>query len=80
MRFDIQPILENEKTILYPLHENDFEVLVYFHIGANNIRSQVAIERIGADKITEQIVTYPDGTSRLNFLYKISKEKWLKFQ
>src|SRR5690606_26650 len=27
---------------------------VYFHIGANNIRSQVAIERIGAEKISEQ--------------------------
>lgn len=51
---------------------------VYFHIGANNFRSQVAIERIGADKIAEEVVTYPDGTSRLNFVYEISKAKWCK--
>lgn len=51
---------------------------VYFHIGANNIRSQVAIERVGADKIAEEVVTYPDGASRLNFVYGISKEKWCK--
>ncbi|MBD1426550.1 GNAT family N-acetyltransferase [Sphingobacterium arenae] len=51
---------------------------VYFHIGANNIRSQVAIERIGAEKIAEEVVTYPDGTSRLNFLYEISKDRWCK--
>lgn len=51
---------------------------VYFHIGANNIRSQVAIERIGADKIKEEVVAYPDGTSRLNFVYEISKGKWCK--
>jgi len=49
---------------------------VYFHIGANNIRSQIAIHRIGADKIAEAVVTYPDGTSRVNFMYEISKEKW----
>lgn len=36
---------------------------VYFHIGANNFRTQFAIGRIGADKIAEQVVTYPNGTS-----------------
>src|SRR5690606_18963582 len=51
---------------------------VYFHIGENNIRSQVAIGRIDADKIAEEVVTYPDGASRLNFVYEISKEKWCK--
>ncbi len=51
---------------------------VYFHIGANNIRSQVAIERIGAEKISEQEVTYFGEAPRLNFVYEISKEKWQK--
>ncbi len=51
---------------------------VYFHIGANNIRSQVAIERIGAEKISEQEVTYFGEAPRLNFVYEISKEKWRK--
>jgi N-acetyltransferase len=46
---------------------------VYFHIGANNIRSQMAIERIGARKISEQEVAYFGQASRLNFFYQIEK-------
>ena len=49
---------------------------VYFHIGADNIRSQIAISRLGAEKITEQEVTYFGETPKLNFMYIISKEKW----
>ncbi|MFT3904294.1 MAG: GNAT family N-acetyltransferase [Niabella sp.] len=51
---------------------------VYFHIGANNIRSQIAIGRIGAEKIAEQEVTYFGEAPRLNFVYEINKEKWQK--
>lgn len=51
---------------------------VHFHIGANNIRSQVAIGRIGAEKVAEQEVTYFGEAPRLNFVYEISKEKWKK--
>ncbi|MBX2924352.1 MAG: GNAT family N-acetyltransferase [Chitinophagaceae bacterium] len=46
---------------------------VYFHIGASNIRSQIAIGRIGAKKIAEQEVTYFGEAPRLNFVYEISK-------
>jgi N-acetyltransferase len=46
---------------------------VYFHIGASNIRSQMAIERIGARKISEQEVAYFGEASRLNFVYQIEK-------
>jgi len=49
---------------------------VYFHIGATNIRSQIAIGRIGAEKISEQEVTYFGESTKLNFVYKISKENW----
>lgn len=49
---------------------------VYFHIGADNIRSQVAIGRLGAEKISEQEVTYFGEAPKLNFVYEISKEKW----
>jgi RimJ/RimL family protein N-acetyltransferase len=49
---------------------------VYFHIGADNIRSQVAIGRIGAEKISEQEVTYFGEAPKLNFVYEINKEKW----
>jgi RimJ/RimL family protein N-acetyltransferase len=46
---------------------------VYFHIGAYNIRSQKAIEKIGALKVDEFEVEYYGETSKLNFVYLITK-------
>ena len=44
---------------------------VYFHIGAQNYRSQKAIEKIGAQKIGEQEVEYYGEDSKLNYIYQI---------
>ena len=44
---------------------------VYFHIGAQNYRSQKAIEKIGAIKIGEQEVEYYGEDSKLNYIYQI---------
>jgi len=49
---------------------------VYFHIGAHNVRSQIAIGRLGAKKVDEQEVAYFGEQSQLNFTYEISKEQW----
>jgi len=46
---------------------------VYFHIGAFNIRSQKAIEKIGAIKVDEFEVEYYGEDSKLNFIYLIEK-------
>lgn len=46
---------------------------VIFHIGANNIRSQKAIERLGAVKIDEQEINYFGEDCNLNFIYRIRK-------
>ena len=46
---------------------------VYFHIGAFNIRSQKAIEKIGAIKVDEFEVEYYGEESKLNFVYLITK-------
>ena len=46
---------------------------VFFHIGAQNIRSQKAIEKIGAIKVDEFEVAYYGEISKLNFVYLISK-------
>lgn len=51
---------------------------VYFHIGANNIRSQIAIGRLGAEKVAEQEVAYFGEPTKLNFVYEITKENWQK--
>jgi RimJ/RimL family protein N-acetyltransferase len=46
---------------------------VYFHIGAQNIRSQKAIERLGATKVREINVAYHGEPEKLNFEYVIEK-------
>ena len=51
---------------------------VIFHIGANNVRSQKAIERSGAVKTGELEVEYYGEASKLNFVYEIKKEGWQK--
>lgn len=49
---------------------------VHFHIGADNVRSQVAIGRLGAVKVDEQEVTYFGETPKLNFVYEITRDDW----
>lgn len=55
-----------------------FVSTVYFHVGANNIRSQTAVERLGAVKIAEQEAPDFKVAPRLNFLYAITREFWQK--
>jgi RimJ/RimL family protein N-acetyltransferase len=50
---------------------------VLFHIGATNIRSQIAIERVGAVKVKEVIVAYHGEPDRQNFEYSLKKDDWL---
>ncbi|RAJ79055.1 RimJ/RimL family protein N-acetyltransferase [Chitinophaga dinghuensis] len=53
---------------------------VHFHIGASNIRSQIAIQRIGAVKVGEQEVAYYGEPNRHNFVYEITRENWVQPQ
>lgn len=46
---------------------------VLFHIGAENIRSQKAIERLGAVKIDEKHVAYYGEPPKRNFIYEIQR-------
>ncbi|HWY12743.1 MAG TPA: GNAT family N-acetyltransferase [Bacteroidia bacterium] len=50
---------------------------VIFHIGADNIRSQKAIERLGAKKIAEEEMAYYGEDTKLNFIYEINKNNCL---
>lgn len=50
---------------------------VYFHIGADNVRSQIAIGRLGAEKIAEEEIAYFGEAPKLNFVYRLGKETWL---
>ena len=49
---------------------------VIFHIGAENYRSQVAITRLGGQKIGELQVEYFGEAPKLNFVYRIDRESW----
>ncbi len=49
---------------------------VSFHIGANNIRSQIAIGRLGAIKSGEQEVAYYGEDPKHNLVYGINKTAW----
>lgn len=59
-------------------HALRFVDSVVFHIGAVNVRSQKAIERLGAIKIDEEDMAYFGEASKLNFIYEIRKENWRK--
>ncbi|WP_311388691.1 GNAT family N-acetyltransferase [Apibacter muscae] len=53
-----------------------YVTIVYFHVGSENNRSQIAIERLGAKKIDEKEITYYGEKPKLNFIYKIDKSEW----
>jgi len=44
---------------------------VYFHIGAQNYRSQKAIQKIGAIKVGEQELEYYGEEAKMNYIYQI---------
>lgn len=51
---------------------------VIFHIGAGNIRSQKAMEKLGGIKTGELEMEYYGEPSKLNFVYEIRKDNWKK--
>ncbi|HQD09848.1 MAG TPA: GNAT family N-acetyltransferase [Flavihumibacter sp.] len=50
---------------------------VIFHVGADNLRSQIAITRVGAQKIGVQNLAYHGEQPRYNFVYEITRRNWL---
>ena len=57
-------------------HAFKFVDKIVFHIGASNIRSQKAIEKLGANKAGEVEMEYYGEPKRLNIIYSISKKEW----
>jgi RimJ/RimL family protein N-acetyltransferase len=49
---------------------------VYFHVGSCNIRSQVAMERLGAVRLGEIDVAYFGEAPKMNVVYQIEKQNW----
>jgi RimJ/RimL family protein N-acetyltransferase len=63
------------KTLMLD-HAFRFVDNVIFHIGTNNIRSQKAIEKLGAQKMGQLEMRYYGEKVIPNFVYKIKKEDW----
>ncbi|MES2565328.1 MAG: GNAT family N-acetyltransferase [Bacteroidota bacterium] len=59
-------------------HAFQFVDRVIFHIGATNVRSQKAIEKLNAKKINEIEMEYYGEANRLNFVYCIEKQQWVE--
>lgn len=54
----------------------DFVEKVIFHVGAENLRSQMAMTKLGAQKTGEVEVAYFGETTKRNFVYEITKSDW----
>jgi len=52
---------------------------ILFHVGAVNLRSQIAMTRLGAKKIAEENVAYYGEAAKLNFVYEMRKEDYQSF-
>jgi hypothetical protein len=50
---------------------------VNFHVGKDNIRSQKAMEKLGAKRVDEVNVAYFGEPEKLNVVYEITKEQYL---
>lgn len=53
-----------------------FVSTVHFHVGAGNIRSRIAMERLGAVCLGEMNVAYYGEAPKLNVVYCIKKPEW----
>ncbi|MDQ1095781.1 MULTISPECIES: GNAT family N-acetyltransferase [Chryseobacterium] len=50
---------------------------VHLHVGKDNMRSRIAVERLGAENTGELEVAYIGEPTRTNIVYQIKKENWL---
>ena len=65
--------INKEVKTLMLNHAFNYLDKVAFYVGANNIRSQKAMERICGIKVRDELVAYFGDPDRLNFRYEISK-------
>lgn len=51
---------------------------VILHVGSGNLRSQIAVVRLGAEKVDEVEVGYYGDVPKINYVYEITKSSWSK--
>ena len=69
---------ECNKVVKLLMLNHAFEYIdtVFFHVGASNIRSQKAVEKLGALKISEIEMEYVGEPNRHNYIYQLDKSNW----
>ncbi len=51
---------------------------VCFEVGEANVRSQIAVERLGAEKIDRRPRINPDGPPAWNLIYRLTADGWAR--
>lgn len=54
----------------------EFVETVIFHVGKSNVRSQKAMEKLGATKVGEEEIAYYGELPKINVIYEIRKSDW----
>jgi RimJ/RimL family protein N-acetyltransferase len=63
------------KTLMLD-HAFRFVETVLFHVGASNLRSRVAMQKLGARLIGEAAIAYYGEPSNQNVIYEIKRSEW----
>jgi RimJ/RimL family protein N-acetyltransferase len=67
------------KTLMLD-HAFQFVDRVVFHVGANNMRSRMAMQKLGATLIGEAAISYYGEPSNLNVIYEMQHADWLRLR
>jgi RimJ/RimL family protein N-acetyltransferase len=67
------------KTLMLD-HAFQFVERVVFHVGANNMRSRMAMQKLGAALTGEAAISYYGEPSNLNVIYEMQRARWLQLQ
>jgi RimJ/RimL family protein N-acetyltransferase len=68
-----KPYNKSAKTLMMQYAFSEGAERIIFHVGVNNIRSQKAMEKLGAVIIDELTVAYYGEAPRQNFVYSINR-------
>jgi RimJ/RimL family protein N-acetyltransferase len=67
------------KTLMLD-HAFQFVDTVVFHVGANNMRSRMAMQKLGAVLIGEAAISYYGEPSNQNVIYRMDRADWLRLR
>jgi RimJ/RimL family protein N-acetyltransferase len=67
------------KTLMLD-HAFQFVDTVVFHVGASNMRSRMAMQKLGAILIGEAAISYYSEPSNQNVIYKMDQADWIRLR